>query len=336
MLNTRCKRCKTSAGLSSQAGFTLVELMISLTVVSVAIAAALSMAFSLMNGFRGHRTAVEVESTSRIVLDIMSAGVRSASPGLVKGLIFDTCQGVEVATIDVINSTTASDQLRVIHAVGGALATTTQAHNVVSDTLDVVDNSTFEKDIFVPAIIVDPILGKGHLLEVRAPSGSATTMETRLGCPAGAAGAEDFPAGSLIVRAVQMHYRVDPPYLMVDPDGPGPQVEIVMADGIEDLQIAVAVEDNVNLSSITDVGLAADDDEWHYNVDLDAAAPTVDVGGWSALRISVVGFAPFEQKSSGAPNVRPATEDRAAGASDFTRRRTYTTTVGLRNFSAGN
>ena len=336
MLNDRWSRQQRTFRLSSQAGFTLVELMISLTVVSVAIAAAFAMAFSLMNGFKGHRSAVQVESTSRIVLDIITAGVRSASPGLVKGLVFDTCQGIDVSTIDVINSSSAPDELRMIHAFGGALASTIQAHDVVSDTLNVVDNSSFEEGIFVPAIIIDPLSGKGHLIEVLAPSGSSTTMQTQLGCAGGAAGAEDFPAGSLVVRAVQMHYRVDPPYLFVDPDGPGPEAEIVMAAGIEDLQIAVAVENNVNVASITDIGLGQDDDEWHYNFDLEAAPPTVDIGGWTALRISVVGYAFFGQESGGVAGVRPATEDRPAGAIDLKRRRTYTTTVGLRNFSAGN
>lgn len=328
---------------ASQAGFTLVELMISLTVVSIAIAAAFAMAFSLMNGFRDNRAAVQVESTARTVLDIIATGVRAASPGLTGGLVWDPCgdslNGEFITTIHVTNSSTGSDRLRVIHASGGALAFITSKQNVLSGTaLTVDDNDAFEKDFWTPAIIIDPLTAKGHLIEVNASSVDSESIATRMpGNCTGAVGEDEFLAGSIIVRAVHMDYIVDPPFLMVDPDGPGAKPDVVMAEGIEDMQIAVGVEDGSDDTSLTELGALPDDDEWHHNVALDSGHPTVDGGQWRALRITVIGYTQRDQKNTVTGNVTPGVEDRPAGSTaDGLRRRAFSTTVDLRNFSAGN
>jgi prepilin-type N-terminal cleavage/methylation domain-containing protein len=329
---------------SQEAGFTLVELMISLTVVSVAIAAAFAMAFSLMNGFRDNRSAVQVEATSRTVLDIIATGVRSASPGLTTGLVWDVCTGGDITTLEVVNSSTGSDELRVIHALGGALASITSAQNALSTgSLTVDDTSDFETNVFVPAIIIDPFNKKGHLLEVSATS--ATTFDTRnptvggATCATNDVGVENYTAGSFIVRAVHMHYYVDPPFLMVEPTGVGVDGDgdgvldtaVVMAEGIEDMQIAVGVESGADDTTLTEIGAVANDDEWFYNVAGEAAPATVDGLRWRALRISIVGFTPRDRKDD-TTRLRPALEDRpVAGTGDAFRRRAFSTTVDLRN-----
>ena len=325
-----------------EAGFTLVELMISLTVVSIAIAAAFTMAFSLLNGFRDNRGAVQVESTTRIVLDIIAQGVRSASPGMRDGQLWDTCSGGIIDAIEVTNSSTGPDELRVVHASGGALASMTASAAVVTDGAIVVDsNADFELNIWTPAIVIDPLNAKAHFIEIRRTSASAVKFETQdlqgSGCAGGAgtSAEETYPAGSLVVRAVHMNYRVDPPYLMVDPDGAGDEKEIVVAEGIEDMQIAVAVEDESDKTTLTNIGAAANDDEWHYNVAGEAAAGLLSGKQWRSLRISIVGYTIRDQNAS-TSSLRPALEDRpVASTGDGYRRRTFSTIVHLRNFSTG-
>lgn len=339
---TRCMKSAVRPA-RGQAGFTLVELMISLTVVSVAIAAAFTMAFSLMSGFRDSRSAVQTESTARTVLDLIASGVRAGSPGLKSGTVFDTCSNADIATLEVINSAVASDELRVLHASGGALAflTSDQPTIVSSGSITVDDNSDFEKGIWMPALVIDPFNDKGHFIEVRASGADVTLMETRINpgpaCAGGAAGAEDFGAGSMVVRAIHMHYRVDPPYLLVDPDANGPEIEVEVAEGIEDFQVAVGVEDGNNLNSLTEIGLISGDDEWHYNVatpGVEAGPGPADGGDWRALRLTIVGYAARDANSS-TSNLRPAAEDRGVGTvGDGIRRRAFSTTVEMRNFAA--
>jgi len=330
--------CRDVTRGPAQGGFTLVELMISLTVVSTAIAAAFAMAFSLMRGFQGNQEAMKVESTSRTVLDVIASGIRSASPGLSGGVVWDPCVGADIETIQVTNNAGPNtDELEVVHALGGALASLTASQNILTAGLITVDdNSTFEKDIWLPAIVIDPLNGKGHLIEVRN-TGTVTELESRgaQACPV-TVGAESYNAGSFVVRAVRMKYAVSPGahFLMVDPDGAGPdQAEVIMAEGIEDMQIAVAVEDGVNPDTIDDVGLAAGDDEWIFNVAGEVLPSTVAGGQWRALRITVTGYALREQNNA-TDQLRPAAEDRPiAVTGDGFRRRTFSTTVNLRNLA---
>lgn len=325
---------------TGQAGFTLVELMISLTVLSIAISAAFAMAYSLMNGYRLHRGAVAVESTSRIVLDIIAGGIRSSSPGMSSGQVFDVCTGTTIDTIEVINDTSDSDELRIVHALGGAVASLTSSQKPSVGVLTVDDNASFEQDLWMPGVIVDPLSSQGHLVEILAPSADSTSIEVRtpgecVTVSSGDAALDDptYPAGSFVIRAVHMHYFVDPPFLMVDPDGPGALVAEVMADGIEDLQIAIGVESDGNTSALLETVLQTDD-EWHNNNAGDAAPAAIASGDWRALRVTIVGVENREIRSAGT-QVRPAVEDRAAASStDSFRRRVYSTTIQLRNFAA--
>ncbi len=318
---------------NSEAGFTLVELMISLTILSVAVAAAFTLAFSLMNGFRDHKQSINVESSSRTILDMMASGVRAASPGITSGEAWDPCTGGLVDTIEVTNETTEADQLRVVHALGGAFASMTSAQDISGGTITVDDNTLFEPELWTPAIIVEPQTSAAHLVEVFASASDATEFRVRQ--PGGSCGANwgdpNYDAASFVVRAVHVHYFVDPPFLMVDPDGPGDLGAEIMAEGVEDLQIAIGVENGTDTDSLTETVLKTDD-EWHFNDVGDTAPGSITAGGWRALRITIVGIANRETRLSG-NNLRPAVEDRAAATvTDPYRRRTYSTTVQLRNF----
>jgi hypothetical protein len=329
----------------------------------VAIAAAFTLAFSLMNGFKDSREAVQVESTARTSLDIVATALRSASPGLGAGQVWDSCNSNLVDTIQVTNSGIGPDSITVLHGLGGAIATLTSDQTILPATTLTVDandfvsydasanpvaSAAFEKNTWMPALIIDPVNQRGTYLQVRAPLGSSTTMETQIapGCLApGPSPLPLFPAGSIIVRASFMTFSVLANadgldrFLMIDPDGPGPEVPQIMADGIEDLQVAVGVENEIDDTFLTELGAGPGDDEWHYNyVGGETGPPLTSLidGAWRAIRITLVGIS-YRDEQEGTPFARPKAEDRAAdGTGDGFRRRTYSTTVTLRNFSAGN
>ena len=113
-----------------QSGFTLIELMISLVIASIAIAATFALGFSLNNTHREHRTMAVVERSARGSLEVISTALRSASPGVTTGVIDDlvACNGSDA--IQVINSSVGPDELRVIYAAGGVVGT------LLNDTTD--------------------------------------------------------------------------------------------------------------------------------------------------------------------------------------------------------
>jgi hypothetical protein len=144
--------------------------------------------------------------------------------------------------------------------------------------------------------------------------------------------AAGFAPGSLVVRGRFARLLVETdaagvPNLMMDPDGDGPAEPELLAEGVEDLQIAIGVDldgDGV----VTDLG--DDTDEWFYNAPGDAAPPPITAGGWRALRVTVTAR-DLRQRGDSA---RPATEDRGAGPQDSFRRRTLRTQIQIRNLGA--
>jgi hypothetical protein len=207
--------------------------------------------------------------------------------------------------------------------------------------LTVDDNTSFEPELWTPAIIIDPTTSEGHLLEVFASASDPTSFQVRPpgNCSIAAAGTTTYTAGSLVVRAVHQEFFVDDttytmPVLMLDPDGSGSLAAEPVAEGIEEIQIAVGVEGDGNTDSLTDNSDAAD--EWFYNDPGDAALEDITLGNWQALRISVLSRQTRDEGSQAA-FFRPDMEDHAGSSTaDAFKRRVLSTTVELRNFSTRN
>jgi prepilin-type N-terminal cleavage/methylation domain-containing protein len=323
-----------------QAGFTLIELMIAILISSIAIAAGLGIAFSIMNNYHDHAGTLRVDSKARIVLDMIASSVRSSSPGLVTGRIWNPCTGTEVDTIVHTNSVTGPDRLDLIHAAGGAVASLTSAQDISSSTLTVDDNSMFEKDLWTPAVVVDAITSKGHLVDIQAATGDpSTSLDVRPpgDCTVAGAGDPNYSAASFVIRAVKVSYFIDEatysvPYLMIDPDGDGAEVAQPVAEGIEDLQVAFGVDldDSGQL-----VDAANSTDEWFRNDPADAATPALTGGLWRAARITIVSRSTVELTDQPL-STRPQVEDRAAASTaDPFKRRALSTTIELRNLGGG-
>ncbi len=317
------------------AGLTLIELMVSLVIVSICVAATLTFGAHLAESFREQRRAVQVQRAARVSLDILSDAIRNASAGVPSGNIIDLIGCTTGGSVRVVNDDAGPDTLEVIYASGGVVTSIREAFTTSSTTVTVVDASELRAGDY--AIVTDSDVGA--LVEVLAvtPSGSEYTLTITdpSACASASFPATGFPPGSLLLRARAARFSIlddasvgDIPTLMIDPDGPGPLTAEPMAEGIEDLQVAVGVDSNGD-GTLTDTSSTAD--EWHYNIVGDAVAPLITAEPWRALRITLVARSAREGSDADI-STRPAAEDRSAAvAADPFRRRLLSTTVEIRN-----
>ncbi len=328
-MTTRDRRRARCRGRRELAGFTLVELMISLVLFSVAVAGILSVAVSLVQGYRETRSAIATESAARAPVDFLADSIRQALPAVSTGQVFDANEKV-CANVGVVvtNSTTDPDRLDFVYAAG-AVVTSLAADFTGSGDMEVVTAEGFTGGDAV--ILTD--LETGHLVPILKVDGSK--LVTNIGAcavpwPTSAATGTGYPKGTIAVRARHASIYVGDidgvPTLMFDPDAGGDEPGEPLAEFVEDFQVALGVDTDDD-KTIKDVGAAADDDEWIYNVDGDK----LPVGGTvRAVRITVISRA-AAQAGAVADYKRPAAEDRKEGSADVYRRRVLRTTVEIRN-----
>ena len=120
------------------------------------------------------------------------------------------------------------------------------------------------------------------------------------------------------------------PVLMLDPDDAGAAPPEPLAEGIEDLQVAVGVDVNSD-GNLFENGTTGD--EWFGNAAGDAAPPLPTVQRWRAIRVTLVART-IKETGNEPVSSRPAAEDRGAGTADKYRRRVLSTVVDVRNFEA--
>jgi prepilin-type N-terminal cleavage/methylation domain-containing protein len=310
----------------TQRGFTLIELMISLVLFSLAISGVFSVAISFSNGMREQRATVAAESAARTTFASIAEALRQVSPAVPGGSIRDAATCVTGA-LTVTNSSTGPDQLDVIYASGGVMTTATASYTTGTTSLAVVDASRLVANDY----IVISNLSVGHLVKITAISGNTLTLASQcnpITLPTGG-----YPAGSLVVRAQHAIFSIGStdavPTMMMDSDATGPGATEPFAEGIEDIQIAVGVDVNSD-GAITEVGSAANDDEWQGNV----AGDTALAGSIRAVRITVVARATKALSGPASPFYRPQAEDRPAGTTfDAYRRRVLRSVVEVRNLT---
>lgn len=313
----------------SQAGFTLIELMIALVMFSFAVAGVLSVAVSLVNGFREQRAVIGAETSARSALEIMGDALRGASPGVSSGSIrtVDSATCGTNSAFSVINSSSGSDEMTVTYAYGSVVTSTRTVYTAGTTVLTLVDGS----EIGVGDTLLITDFTTGHLVTVTAkPSTNVVTLAAQtcasatMALPAGGYG-----AGSLVIRALRARFFIanldGVPTLWMDPDAGGSAAAEPLAEGVQDMQIAIGVDSTTN--GLTEVGAVANDDEWQGNV----AGDSTLVGATRAVRITLVARA-LSPVSGTASYVLPAAEDRPAGtATDNYRRRLLTSTIEVRN-----
>lgn len=311
-----------------QQGFTLIELMVSLVLVGIVIGLLMQIAVTILGGLKTQREALELSRNARAGIELLTEAVRNASAGVTTGDVQDASACNATIGISVINATDGPDAVELIHASGGVVTSVRNEIDDASTQLTVVEGRGIATGDLV--ILTDGT--QGRLLPVTsvAAAGALTVLGTQTNrCPGVTMPAEGFDPGSLVVRARYTRLAVEIgadgiPMLTVDPDGAGAAPSEILAEGVEDLQVAVGVDVNDD-GAITDLGDTTD--EWFYNAPGDAAPPPITAGQWRALRVTVTAR-DLKQKGESA---RPAAEDRDAGAVDSYRRRTLSTQIEIRN-----
>lgn len=332
----------TAAQRNSQAGLTLVELMVSLVIVSIAVAATLAVGSSLNRSYQEHRTMVKVARAARGSVDYMAEALRSASPGVETGEIEDLvfCTGDQA--IQIVEDTNAPDEVWAVYGRGGVYTQLTAAFAEADASITVGTVAKFAVGDFV--VITNGTIG--HLFKIDATAAGSLTLHASYdgaGCAyanlSGFPGGS-YPAGSFVIRAMYARFRVvtsaatgNVPTLVMDDGLPDTPFE-PLAAGIENLQVSAGVDMDAN-AIVTELGAANDDDEWFYNIGVggvaEAAPPLITALPWRAVRISVIARSVIE-RSEDAAFTAPALEDHAAGATpDVFRRRVASTIVELRN-----
>jgi hypothetical protein len=260
------------------------------------------------------------------------------------------CTGT-VNGLQVVNSSTGPDELTLVHAMGGMFTSIRDVDEYdVNDTdfvvldADELHGGVVGQDFDVDDYVILSDLDVGAIVKITGvtPSGTplgstydieAAQVPSACATPAVFPGA-GFKTSDLVIRARFATFFVDDtgdvPVLMMDPDGPGAEEAEPVAEGVEDMQIAIGVDADAD-GAVSEVGGAADDDEWHFNVAGDAAPnPALTP---RAVRITLIARSPSEQ-SEVATYTRPAAEDHAEGTQpDPFRRRVLTTTVEIRNLA---
>ncbi|HSN29429.1 MAG TPA: PilW family protein [Kofleriaceae bacterium] len=313
----------------AQGGFTLIELMVSLVLFSFAVAGVLAVAVSMTQGFRENRMTSVEEQSARVPMDFLTDALRQASPGVSDPTAVqdaDTCQLGAITVTD--GGTNGSDSLDVIYALGGVVTAVSQAYTA-GTTLYVVDAS----NLAVGDRILVSNLSQGHLFTIAGVSTASVGYQLTLSSPCGSITlpAGGYPAGSLVIRAQHARFSIGTvdgvPMLMMDPDSDGAKPAEPIADGVEDLQVALLID--IDNDGAIGSDASSTTDEYIYN----NASDTLPASGttYRAVRVSLVARSVGQLVGAGTVSSRPALEDHTAGTADNYRRRVLRSTIEIRN-----
>lgn len=312
-------------GMKTQRGFTLIELMITLVMFSFVVAGVLAVAAALTQGFREQRSAITTEEAVRVPLDFVADAIRQASPGVSDPSKIVDAKTCSTGAITVGNGsgTGSSDTLDLVYASGGIVTSLRTDPFIVGTTtsMTVTDATQLNQGDYV--LITD--FANGHLYKVTNVTGSVLTVASS-SCTA-----YTYSVGALIIRAQHAKFSIGTvdgnPALLMDPDSDGSAAAEPLAEGIEDMQIAMGI-DNDGSNGISENGSAAGDDEWYYNKSGESYAGSAAI---RALRITLIGRTLDQLKAATASFARPLAEDHAAGTADRYRRRVLRAIVEVRN-----
>lgn len=317
-----------------QGGFTLLELMIGVVLTSVVVGFGIQVSLSITNGFRSMRGAQDAERGARAGLEVLADAVRSASSSVSTGDLRDASHCTAAAGIAVENHTDGPDAVTVLYSSGGVLTSLRSVFTANSTSFDVLEAG----GLAVGDMVIISNGDVGRVVTVRAMSATAgpatiTTDAPAAACPNLVMPVAGFAVGSLVLRAKVARFFVadasdGTPFLWMDPDADGPATAQPLAEGIEDLQIAVGVDEDGD-NALREDGTSTD--EWHFNNTSDPPPPEPTVAKWTAVRITLLARTLDDNPANGPESARPAAEDRPAGQADVHRRRLLTTTVDIRN-----
>jgi prepilin-type N-terminal cleavage/methylation domain-containing protein len=316
------------ARVARQRGFTLIELMVSLVIFSFAIAGVLAVAVSMTRAYREQRLAIATENAARAPLDYIVDAVRQASPGVTSGTIKDANDcSFNGNALSFVDSETAPDELTVVYASGGVVTTTHSAFTNASTsiTIPAAHLDQFATDDYV--IVSNQT--EGTLVKVTGVTGSALTVNPQCG---GAFPTGGYASCSILVRANRAKFTIGNvdgiPSLLMYANGSNTAEPV--AEGVEDLQIALGVDANDDGALAGAPDPAATGDEWTGD-DAGETLPTGNIRGVHVVVVSrdtraLTGTASFYQPAQ-------ALNHGGSTTADNYRRRMLSSTVEIRNLS---
>jgi prepilin-type N-terminal cleavage/methylation domain-containing protein len=331
----------------AERGMTVIELMIAMVILGIVVAAAFSVAFVIMNNYREHRRATVVERSARGAMAVLAEAVRNASPGVPTGKIFDLvgCDLAEHA-IRVVNGVDAPDSIDLIYArpipmddnateMRQVVTSLRAPYTDASASMVLEDGSLLKPgdqilvtDFATGALVkIQSIVQAGPDWNVTLTGGTPQTM-----CATPPPGGFNYPARATVIRAQRARFFVDTALsiLKMDPTGGLDDDVKAVAEGVEDLQIAIGVN-RTGGSALDETAGSGDDDDWVFNHPDDATLPDLLITPWRAIRLTVIARS-TEDTSLNATSLRPGAEDRAdATVPDVFRRRVLSTIIELRN-----
>ena len=222
-----------------QRGFTLIELMISMTLFSIVIAGVLAIAGTMASGFRTQRSTIANESTARNSLDFIADAIRSGSPAVVSGNIqvAGTDCPATAEPIEVVDNDGAPDELTFTFARGSFVTSTRTAYGAGATQISLED---FDQLAEGDTLLISD-MNRGVLVTINDAVTSNTISLAPQGCSTLTFPGTGYPVRSLVVRATRARVFVDAldggSALWMDPDAEGPAFAQPLADGIEDMQV---------------------------------------------------------------------------------------------------
>ena len=231
----------------------------------------------------------------------------------------------------------APDALDIIYADGGVVSSLRVAINQSSTVLSIEDGSLLEAGDQV--LVTD--FTTGHLLAVQAVTEVSPTEWTvqLAGAPSSLCATVNnfsYDRRATVLRVQKARFFIDDPggipVLWMDRDGPtGALEKEAVAEGIEDLQIAIGIDGDGDGRIGEDQAGSGDDDDWVFNHPSDTAPQPMTFKPYRAIRLTVTARS-LDDTSQSPVSRRPAAEDRPeAAARDELRRRSLSTTVEIRN-----
>jgi prepilin-type N-terminal cleavage/methylation domain-containing protein len=334
--------------MRQQRGFTLVELMVSLVIFSIAIAGILSVAVSMANNNREQRYAIAMEDNARAAMDFMGDAIRGSGPLISQnGKIFDeaSCKtwdqsstymgGVCVgsagdANCPSSNSTSSSDNLRVVFPSGGVVTSIRGSYNCNGAQNIQLTDAT--------GLHVGDSLAIGDIVSNTVEIVTLTAVDTSTGivavnCTCTGTFTQSYAALSLAVRVVKAKFYVGTydgaSNVLLMQTGPKAfsdtqttLTEEPLAENVEDFQVSYGL-DNTYAGSAS----AGSANTWLYSSGTQAAT-----GGLRAVRLTFVAKSPQALSGTNSSFLRPAAEDHpVATSNDKYRRRVLSSTIEIRN-----
>lgn len=321
---------------SGESGLTLIELMIAMVILGIVVSAAMNVAYTIMNSYRDHGKAMAVERSARGAMTVLADAIRNASPGVENAQITDLVGCSTLTGIDVGNRTDGPDSLQIVYASGGFITSIRSVFDQDSTEMVVLDGSGLEAG---DQILLTDFADRGHLMAITGVTDNGGDYTLSLASPPASMcspSPSDFsyPVLSSVIRAQVAEFAIDDsgdvPVLTMDRDGAGAAEPEPVAEGIEDLQIAIGVDEN------GDGEVSADQpdgvDEWFYNHQDDVdPAQAITARPYRALRITVVARS-IDETTARTTSIRPKAEDHAGATQpDVFRRRSLSTRVEIRN-----